>query len=311
MQLHLVEKVTALRAQARVRNGNLTKEPQPSQLTLWPEWCAWADNQRGVPNALLRSALFAAIQGKGRRMMQRELLAAVDGIEVRFTGMQLEQSDLNVWETVIHFARLQGSNLRVEFTAYALLRALNLNTGRAEHEWLKQSFARLFSARIEVTAGRFTYGGTLLKLVRDEITRRYVVHLEREFLNLFEAGWTRIDWEVRLKLRRKPLALWLHGMYSSHADPYPYSIQKIRELSGSSNHQTGGFTQQLKKALQALKEAGAIDDYEVGSGLNGLVKVWRTPSESQKRHLSNKPLRRTNRPSRPSQQIPSTQLSIA
>ena len=41
----------------------------------------------GVPNAMLRAALFAAIQGKGRQyMLRKELIATQDGVTIRYTG---------------------------------------------------------------------------------------------------------------------------------------------------------------------------------------------------------------------------------
>ena len=78
------------------------------QLPLWPE------PKRGAPNAVLRGALFAAVH-KDRRYMDRELLAAQDGIKVRFTGKQLDQSDLDVWEQVLHLARDAGPRHKVLF----------------------------------------------------------------------------------------------------------------------------------------------------------------------------------------------------
>ena len=50
------------------------------QLPLWPE------PKRGAPNAVLRGALFAAVQGKGRQYMRldRELVAAQHGIDYPF-----------------------------------------------------------------------------------------------------------------------------------------------------------------------------------------------------------------------------------
>ena len=62
-----------------------TPPAEAVQLPLWPKV------KRAVPS-------FAAIQGRGRRYMKGELLAAQRGIEIRFTGMQLDQSDLDVWE---------------------------------------------------------------------------------------------------------------------------------------------------------------------------------------------------------------------
>ena len=81
------------------------RRPAPAkviQLPLWPE------AKRGAPNAVLRGALFAAIQGKGRIALDRELLAAQNGITIRYTGWQLTQSDLDVWEQVLHLARTQA-----------------------------------------------------------------------------------------------------------------------------------------------------------------------------------------------------------
>jgi len=69
------------------------------QLPLWPE------ATRGTPNSFLRGALFAAIQGKEREYIKGQLLASRDGIKIRFTGMQLDQSDLDVWEQAAELAR--------------------------------------------------------------------------------------------------------------------------------------------------------------------------------------------------------------
>lgn len=66
---------------------------QPLQLPLWPE------PKRGTPNSFIRSALFAAIQSKDRVFLKEATLASQKGIAVKFTGEQLNQEDLSVWET--------------------------------------------------------------------------------------------------------------------------------------------------------------------------------------------------------------------
>ena len=45
--------------------------------------------------------------------MKGELLAAQRGIEIRFMGMQLDQSDLDVWEQALHLARQQSLGSRI------------------------------------------------------------------------------------------------------------------------------------------------------------------------------------------------------
>lgn len=244
----------------------------------------WPDATRGVPNAWLRGALFAAIQGKERRALKRELLATVSGIEIRFTGWQLNQSDLDVWETIVHLARRQPYGQRLEFSAHAILKALGRATGRSQHEWLKEVVARLYSAGIEITAtgAGFSYFGTILKGVRDERSGRYIVELEPRLMAVYQTGWTQIEWSQRSTLRSKPLALWLHGWYSTHADPFPLKIETIRSLSGSNNKSLTDFRRRLSAALDELKAISAIKAWKL---CGDLVHVDRRPAPSQQRHL--------------------------
>ena len=126
------------------------------QLPLWPE------PKRGAPNAVLRGALFAAVH-KDRRYMDRELLAAQDGIKVWFTGKQLDQSDLDVWEQVLHLARTQALGTECYFTAHGFLKALGRSTGKMNHEWLQMALERLTGAVVRISDGRWTYFGSLIE----------------------------------------------------------------------------------------------------------------------------------------------------
>lgn len=201
-------------------------------VTATPNWPA---PMRGTPNACLRSALFAGIQGNERiAYKKRTLLASVDGIEIRFLGVQLNQSDLDVWMHIVHLSRQQLPGYNVCFSAYAILTALGKGTGKSQHEWLKESMARLGGAFVEMTFhGRDSFGEKgFLRYYRDETTQRYVVELTDSMLRLFEDGYTHIEFEQRQKLRKQPLALWLHGFLSSHAAPYPLKISTIHRLSG-------------------------------------------------------------------------------
>lgn len=271
-----VVRLVKLRAAQEARQEHREALPPTAQLPLWPELT------RGTPNTWLRGALFAAIQGKERRALKREPLATVDGIEIRFTGWQLDQSDLDVWDAIVHLARLRALGEQVEFTAHSILRALGRGTGKSQHEWLKEAIARLYSAGVEITAGRFTYFGALLRGARDEVTGRYRVHLARELIDMYLAGWTQINWGERAALRRKPLALWLHGWFATHAQPYPLRIDTLRRLSGSRNQNAAGFKRLLFAALAELEAISAIDAWEVRGDI---VHVTRIPSPSQRKHL--------------------------
>ncbi len=88
------------------------------QLPVWPEAV------RGVPNGVLRSALFGAIKKGPRRYLSRERIASLEGVEILYTGERLDQGDLDVWQAVLHIARLQGLGDECRATAYQLLKIL-------------------------------------------------------------------------------------------------------------------------------------------------------------------------------------------
>ena len=269
--------------QARGNGKAAQKEPRgPAkviQLPLWPE------TKRGAINAVLRGALFAAVQGKGRVALDRELVAAQHGIEIRFTGWQLSQSDLDVWEQVLHLARTQALGTRCYFTAHGFLKALERSTGKRDHEWLKSVFSRLSATDVQIRHKGRTYFGSLIEGgIRDEDTGRYVVEINPRLAKFYgRTQWTQLDWEQRQQLRGKPLALWLHGFYASHAKPYPLSVAYLHKLSGSQTKQLRYFKKNLAEALSELVTLGALQTFEI---VGDLVHVRTVPSKSQQKHLA-------------------------
>jgi hypothetical protein len=98
------------------------------QLPFWPE------PKRGTPNSLIRSALFSAVQGKDRQFMKEATLYSQQGITVKFTGEQLNQEDLSLWENLVHLAKEHPLGNVCTFTAYGILKSLGLSTGGKNHK---------------------------------------------------------------------------------------------------------------------------------------------------------------------------------
>lgn len=252
--------------------GRGGKEAEPKtaeviQLPLWPE------PVRGMPNPVLRAALFAAIQSKDRRFLNDENLAAVQGIIIRFKGEQMNQEDLDVCSAVYHLARMHPLGDTVHTSAYGFLKLLGRKTGKSQHVQLHQSFRRLMQP-LEIETKRYQYGGALVTQgVKDKDTRHYVLKINRELEPLFRQGWTGIDWQQRQKLRGKPLALWLHGFYASHGQPHPYKVETVRELCGSQAKTLYSFRQQLREALAHVQTVGAIQGHEIDAA--DLVHIYK------------------------------------
>lgn len=258
------------------------------QLPLWPE------PARGTPNSFLRSALFAAIQGKTRKPLKNELLGAQKGYSVKFTGWQLDQSDLDVWEHAVHLARCHPLGNECVFKANAFLKAIGRSNGKKDYVWLNESITRLVACAVEIRSGSKVFVGSLLSSApRDEETGVYKLRLDPDTIKLYGAAdWTSLEWQQREALKGKPLALWLHGYYASHAAPYPVKVETLRELSGSANKEDRDFKRKLKAAFADLEAVTGIKATFDGD----LVTVEKPPTPAQAKHLTSKTRRRKKQP---------------
>jgi hypothetical protein len=276
------------RAKQQAEREPLPGAPLPKnvvQLPLWPEVV------RGVPNGMLRSALFGAIKKGVRRYMEGEKVAAIDGIEIRYTGQRLDQGDLDVWESVLHIVRLQEMGEQCRFTAYAMLKLLEKTDTGSNRDTLHKRLMRLKANAVEVQQGRYSYAGSLIDDVyRDKETHEYVLILNPNLRPLFAADqFTQIDWSVRHALNGQPLAQWLHGFYASHAKPYPMKIETLLKLSGSENTEPRSSRQTVRKALDALADASEANGQPFNYEIHGdLVDVQKLASRSQRRYLTKK-----------------------
>lgn len=263
----------------------------PAQLLTVAQLPLWVEPVRGLPNAVLRSALFGAIKRGKRAFQQRVKKASFEGVTVIHTGPQLDQADLDVWEQCLHLARTGGLGTRIQFTAGGFLKAIERATGKSQHEWLKSAFVRLSSSVVEVADGKRAYfGPMLIEGARDNETGHYVIEMNPKIVSLFGAdGWSSVEFEARMALKKQPLSQWLHGFYSSHARPFPMKVETLHKLCGSQNKQLAGFRRELIAALEKLAEVTGwtheIDDKD-------LVHVAKTGTNSQQRHI----IKRTKAP---------------
>lgn len=260
-----------------------TTRAKAVQLPLWPE------PVRGVPNSVLRSALFGAIRRGRRAFQQGEPLASVEGVTILFTGPRLDQADLDVWEQCLHLARTGGLGCRIQFAAHGFLKAIDRSTGGKDVEWLKNAFRRLSSSVVEIKEGRRTYFGPMIHHgTRDDESGHYVIEINPAIVALYgNDGWSQVEWSQRHALKRQPLAQWLHGFYITHAAPYPMKAETLHRLCGSEAKQMKHFRAELREALGKVATATGweweIDDTD-------LVHIHKTPTGSQTRHLIRKKL---------------------
>lgn len=267
--------------------------PLPENTLPAPVVClpVWAEGARGVPNGMLRSALFGAVKKGPRRYMEREEIHSLEGVRILYTGAKLDQGDLDVWEVVLHLARMLPLGREIRITAYQLLKLLGKTDTGTNREILDRRLSRMKATGVDVYLGRQGYEGSLIdEVYRDKDTQEYVIRLNPKLRSLFDKDqWTAVDWGVRMELSGLPLAQWLHGFYATHAKPYPISVEKLHQLCGSEAEEPRKFKQLLIRALEAVSLASEKHGQFFSAEIKGnLVYVERQPSKSQQKHLAKK-----------------------
>jgi hypothetical protein len=283
------ENLALAKARGAAAKKATAKAPVAKQLSLE----LWPDAVRGVPNAVLRGAIFGVSQRR-KTHKKRTVIASVEGYEIRFKGETFNQTDLDLWEMLLHLARLQPLDTQVEFTAHSLLKELGRGTSGKHHEELKEQLMRLIGGVVEITwtKEQKAYAGNLISgYARDDVTGRYVVRFNADTAKLYGVGNTLIDWSERQALGNNSLAKWLHGFFASHAKPFPYKVETIFNLCGSTTERLGDFRKLLRTALVQLVEVGAIKAWSINPKTD-LVEVVNFPSQTQLKHLAQKTTKR-------------------
>lgn len=232
----------------------------------------WGDHSRGIPNVLLSSGLFAAVSPNQRRYLKSELIAAEGDIEIRFTGMQLDQTDRSLWETLVHIARHTPMGGKFYFKPAQVLPYLNLSKGGEQFDWLKSALERMVACSVSISfQGKISYSSNLLKVWTNEITGERAVILDKELFTLYNHGWSEVNWRQRNALRRKPLALWLQGWYSCPETPLETTAEEIHRRCGSNAKTMTSFRSCLRSAYKDLVTEGVLTDFAISK--SGLISV--------------------------------------
>ncbi len=241
------------------------------QIPLLPEW---PDKTRGAPNICLRSSLFGVIKRGQRKALKGEVIATTKGLDIRYTGWQLDQGDFDVLVQSLHLQTRyleRTSNNFIRFRIKTFLRDVGRHPGKSGREWLKDCFRRLTATAIEINIcfprGRtnqlFTYAGSLVdEFYYNDQEQTYFLKVNPKLAELFDAGWTQLQWQQRLQLK-SDLAKWLHGFYASHREPYPMKVATLKLLCGSRSKRLVDYRRILRIAMNELVRVEAINSWKI------------------------------------------------
>jgi hypothetical protein len=267
------------------------QQPQPPAKILQFS-LPFGDETRAAANPLVRSALFAAIQGKDRQLLNDCEIATVEGWKMIFSGEQFNQDDKDTLMQLVFMAKHKPIGDYVTIPAHAILKGLGRDVGGKAHQTLKEEIERLVKGTLKLEGKQHDYIGHLIDdAAQDKTSKYWVFRFNPRFASLFaDDSYTLIDWNQRKKLKGKDLARWLQLELATHAAPFARSVDYYREKSGSRAKSLRHFREALRRALNNLKASGDIAEWSIDTA--DLVTIERTPSASQQKHIVNKAKRK-------------------
>ena len=278
----------------KLKREELARRYAEGQLALWPE------AERGIPNELVRCAVFSAKNRKERRKVYRAnaplIVPVIGGGEIVYIGEELRQDDETVWMQLVHLAKESRSEW-VSFTPHSFLKTINWPIKGESYTRLLTSIRRLKTSGLEVYSGRFDKGVSTALIANYEYSKKdgtpwkvHVFNKDDQLFFLFDKLYSRLDWETRLALP-EGVSTWLHGFFSSHREPYDHKIETLAQGAGlkidmPEDHDlteaqcTAKRKERLRearktivRALDALKATGFLVDFQVTR--KGIVIVRR------------------------------------
>ena len=254
-----------LPAQPTVATARHVVQPTERALRAFKKLDRWT--RHGFPNSLLLTAIFRPLKpgGERQRLDNVELpVFAEQRFCVRVSGYELDAGEGDVLRTVALAAWQTGEitpeSVVYRFTIKQLLKDLHRGDSGPERRALMASLELLSRFHLHLDDGRFLFSGNLLRYTPDLLKGDFVVRFDRDFYNLFARGWTHFPWQDRWEtLRRKPFALWLHGVFcASMREEMTYSVRELHRVS-CVKVSLPEFRRMLKKALPVLERTAALE----------------------------------------------------
>lgn len=216
-----------------------------------------------LPNCLARTPLFAPIRPGRRLMHDRVILPSPEGVEVMFTGKQLDMADQDVFMLALKWARGTDVNTSIRCNRAEFLKALGWEPskmtgafGKSAYSWLDESFDRLTSAKLTIETARYKARLVLVSSwVEDTKTGAWEFTLDGKILALFQTNeFSFIDLAKRRRITtRIDMAKWLQSYAASHKRGcHRISIDKLKEWCGYSSP-TRKFREAIRDALKELE----------------------------------------------------------
>lgn len=264
------------------------KEQQMDMFTSKGLMFPFKGDDSAVPKQILRGSLFAPISRGRRKGVEDKLVAVFDGGHIKYTGLQLDQNDLDILMELtkllsefsesdnVEKIRDESGNAvysRIKFTRYSFLKRLGKSDGKKNYENLKKAFTRLGGVITVQLKGKGVMNRAIIGNSFMTEDGMIAVDINHQYTTLFlENNFSYIDTNIRLGLKGD-FTKWLQGFVSSHSGASSYSAEKLIELSDSKMNRCRDFIRlTAKPAFEQLELNGVIKKFSLKGHLFNWVR---------------------------------------
>ena len=215
------------------------------------------EDRRAIPNCFLRGALFGMVRKGRRALVDNQPIFTMSQYQVSFTGHELDQNDLELWDTLMYLAKERNVDSELRISLYDLCQQMRLSFTKTAYVALGARLSRLQLGQVRIKASKKLFFGSLINNVYMEEGDhgRLVVEYNKKLTPLFTDGdYTLISVDIRHLLGDNQLARWLYNFYESHREPIPFAIDFIQKLCRSDS-EPKEFKRLLKNSLELVRKA--------------------------------------------------------
>lgn len=252
------------------------------------------EDRRAIPNCFLRGALFGMVRKGRRALVENQPIFTMSQYEVSFSGSEMDQNDLEIWDTLIYLAKNRNIDSELRITLYDLCQQMRLSPTQKTYERLVARVQRLQFGQVKINKDKKQFGGSLINnyYIDTDGDGKLVIEYNKKLMPLFVDGdYTLISADIRHLLGDNQLARWLYNFYESHNQPIPFAINFIQKLCRSES-EPKEFKRLLKNASELVKKAHlAVNlkskwDYEISK--NNYLMVYPKGKTKKQLELFNK-----------------------
>jgi hypothetical protein len=215
------------------------------------------EDKRAIPNCFLRGALFGMVRKGRRALVENQPIFTMSQYEVSFSGSEMDQNDLEVWDTLMYLAKERNVDSELRITLYNLCQNMRMPDNGINRKTLLSRVKRLAFGQVSIKTNGKEYFGSLIDdgYIDEAGDGKLIIRYNKKLAPLFTDGdYTLISADIRHLLGDNQLARWLYNFYESHNQPIPFDVDFIRKLCRSES-ELKGFKQKLKIALEEVKKA--------------------------------------------------------